>query len=172
MSAMLTAEQIEFCRKELNAANIVPGNALCDMALSSLRPEQATEQGAGEVTIWDIGVAVNHLTEALSFHVFEDDGRTLVSARCLERVKDARTLLLRATPAKPDDEAWRPIESAPKDRVIWAIDTRPGVNAQYSVRWNFHSNSYETTWDATRVDPSHWMPLPAAPAHLDSKVYK
>ena len=42
---------------------------------------------------WGVSVAVNHLTEALCFHVFEDDGRTLVSARCLDRVREALAAL-------------------------------------------------------------------------------
>lgn len=95
-----------------------------------------------------------------------------------------------ATPAAPAAQAWQPIETAPKDgrKIMLSYRNRNGKPRSVLARWLTDEQAEETdadgvgleggwyecidNWDEyTEVcihegDPTHWMPLPAAPAGI------
>ncbi len=67
-------------------------------------------------------------------------------------------------------EGWKPIETAPRDGTPILLFAR-GLHAQASIRlvgwWAYGHGWIEAAFapnHPTGVVPSHWMPLPAAPA--------
>jgi hypothetical protein len=68
-----------------------------------------------------------------------------------------------AAPSQPAAAEWQPIETAPKNGVfIVVLGCYPHSGAPETVRW------FEDCWDAggdgyAIGEPTHWMPLPAAP---------
>lgn len=75
-----------------------------------------------------------------------------------------------STPAYPE---WRPIESAPKDGGevdLWA-DGKRVTNARFlDGEWKAWMLAYhESIWGYWPIhnEPTHWMPLPGAPALSD-----
>ena len=71
-------------------------------------------------------------------------------------------------------QAWRPIETAPKDGTLVIVGA-PGY-ASVSARWGWESPWIDGWWcDGHRSDavgpeftPTHWMPLPPPPGHQDT----
>jgi hypothetical protein len=61
-------------------------------------------------------------------------------------------------------DVWQPIETAPKDQavVLWVPRRYPHV-----VIGEHWAHSDELTWgwwtQSSRVEPTHWMPLPLPP---------
>lgn len=60
---------------------------------------------------------------------------------------------------------WQPIETAPKDsrsRLVWC----PARENIYVVCWDNYEKSWWHSGDGGRLldEPTHWMPLPAAPS--------
>ena len=71
---------------------------------------------------------------------------------------------LRAIARALSGSEWRPIESAPKD----GTEVLCAWHAMATDRWIiegcwFLNNQWRVGWDETEVQPTHWMPLPAAP---------
>lgn len=77
-----------------------------------------------------------------------------------------------ATPPQPDDvrDAWQPIETAPKDGTA-VLGMLIGSNIPPPMR--FMSGGWVISWDHHRLSewdgPTHWMPLPEAPAIAAAK---
>lgn len=72
----------------------------------------------------------------------------------------------------PAEQAWRPIETAPKDRTwVLGFESRIGMNDKYTphevMRWvDFGLSDRGAHWRNSMnnlCQPTHWMPLPAAP---------
>ncbi len=65
----------------------------------------------------------------------------------------------------PEEQSgWQPIESAPKDGTPFLAAIGPHVEMVHrSVQ------SWVITNHGMAVEPSHWMPLPSAPAALSEK---
>jgi hypothetical protein len=72
---------------------------------------------------------------------------------------------------------WQPIETAPKGRVILLFAVTARDTAGNVKNWKMASGStpfageVEWTWDGYRlrtwdIPPTHWMPLPDAPAGI------
>lgn len=69
------------------------------------------------------------------------------------------------------EQAWQPIETAPKDGT-WVLAYRPGIveHARCQVlKWD----DYEENWAipgmaavSRETPPTHWQPLPSAPRSL------
>jgi hypothetical protein len=85
----------------------------------------------------------------------------------------------RATPSpgKAEAERWQPIETAPKDREIWAFNGEQG-----RMQWSEGSADNGEGWalwvwcdqllsdaDPDPEQPTHWMPLPAAPGAIQQE---
>lgn len=86
---------------------------------------------------------------------------------------------LYASPGKAEAERWQPIETAPKDREVWAFNGEQG-----RMQWSEGSADNGEGWalwvwcdqllsdaDPEPEQPSHWMPLPAAPA-ADAEIFE
>ena len=118
---------------------------------------------------------------------------------CTCGMEEARAALQSPTDREGDRREWRPIESAPKDGTpILAFGPLPGCNADdhgwHGVRetkWKCYPKgspgyaAYERGegplgigWDwyesvhnwSHSWKPTHWMPLPEAPAHLSRSI--
>ncbi len=70
---------------------------------------------------------------------------------------------------------WQPIATAPKDgtRVLVCC---PGATEPFVAHWQVHTaatwgigNTWRDDADCTVAEPTHWMPLPAAPEVTDDK---
>lgn len=73
-----------------------------------------------------------------------------------------------ATPAAPAAQAWQPIETAPKDGTRVLVYCRYAGRLVAGAEWR-HSEPRAIQWEAVNgviVTPTHWMPLPAAPAGI------
>lgn len=77
-------------------------------------------------------------------------------------------LLDAEAPAQPTPDAgqvWQPIETAPRDGTIIMGGWNFGGWSYCIMRWN--GCGWTKRFDATPCyDPTHWMPLPAAPAGI------
>lgn len=64
---------------------------------------------------------------------------------------------------------WQPIDTAPKDGAkFWAYEKREDF-CFYECWWQEdspHWEGWQCHWDS-EADPTHWMPLPAAPIDDD-----
>ena len=80
-----------------------------------------------------------------------------------------RALLAAPTPTVAADavaSAWKPIETAPKDREIWSFNGEQG-----RMVWSQGDEWALWVWcdellsdaDPSPAQPTHWMPLPSAP---------
>jgi hypothetical protein len=83
--------------------------------------------------------------------------------------KDHVVSVARALLERLDREEWQPIETAPKDRLVflwgryWS-DGQGFMREPMTGLWNERNNRWECAWIGWfGVRPSHWMPLPAAP---------
>ena len=87
--------------------------------------------------------------------------------------------ILAAAPAPPvSEDRWLPIATAPKDRfvllagpsgytTIETVFATGRMCSDYHVgRWIDHANDDLTDWG---FEPTHWMPLPKAPAMQEDK---
>ena len=74
-----------------------------------------------------------------------------------------------------EEQVWRPIESAPRDGTrLLVCYSSPGMAAHalpvVSAHWSLISDCWFSAVTDTRINPSHWMPLPSPPD--DSLVLK
>ena len=92
---------------------------------------------------------------------------------------DCRAAMLAAAPTPPvSEDRWLPIATAPKDRfvllagpsgytTIETVFATGRMCSDYHVgRWIDHANDDLTDWG---FEPTHWMPLPKAPAMQEDK---
>lgn len=84
-----------------------------------------------------------------------------------------RALLSRAIPeGHVVVPGWLPIESAPKDGTAVLLYTADGVIEGYWQQDRWEQYTIYCTYDAAggpafNAKPTHWMPLPAAPANKE-----
>lgn len=76
-----------------------------------------------------------------------------------------------ACAASTAPERWQPIETAPADTaiLIYAQGYRVAHFNSMAKRWIGYGANAETHILNTWAKPTHWMPLPAAPAHGGDK---
>lgn len=69
-----------------------------------------------------------------------------------------------------DVAGWQPIETAPKDgSEILALWKRSQIQSNgYGVVWFEDGSWHEFDYECLVSDPTHWMPLPAAPAKQEA----
>ena len=104
-----------------------------------------------------------------------DDGGTSIRTD----MTDAWVAMLAAAPTPPSTEdRWQPIATAPKDKfvllagpsgytTIEIVYATGRMCSDYHVgRWIDHANDDLTDWG---FEPTHWMPLPEAPAMQEDK---
>lgn len=75
------------------------------------------------------------------------------------------------TTPQPAIPAWQPIETAPRDgTVILLCRVHPNPDVRIAVsdgQWLETSNGHwDWVWPYIRKEPTHWMPLPAAPKEM------
>ena len=63
-----------------------------------------------------------------------------------------------------NETAWQPIETAPKDgtRVLLCIDHGEWGDKVWTGLWG---DGWMVSYGKARTEPTHWMPLPKAPAN-------
>ncbi len=100
-------------------------------------------------------------------------GEKALSEHDFLRMDSAYCAMLAAAPTPPvSEDRWLPIEAAPKDgtRIIVVSDTG---NVWCGVYWEKRPRAGER-WTSfigpLRFDPTHWMPLPEAPAMQEDKL--
>jgi hypothetical protein len=87
----------------------------------------------------------------------------------------ARAVLATLTPPAPAEDAagWQPIETAPKDGTSVLLYTASGLIEGYWSFGEWEQCAIYCTYDgaggpAFGCKPTHWMPLPASPAAIES----
>ena len=76
-----------------------------------------------------------------------------------------------AAPTPPvSEDRWQPIETAPKDGsdVLLAGKRREDIASGYWLQSAYAGNG-AWIWPFVHKDPTHWMPLPKAPAMQEDK---
>lgn len=85
-----------------------------------------------------------------------------VSARS-ERIAGIRTRL-KYRLSVDAQQAWQPIETAPKDGTwVLGLETRIGLNTKYVPHEVIRYETWSETWRSSAKklsEPTHWMPLP------------
>ena len=73
--------------------------------------------------------------------------------------------------AERDAARWQPIETAPRDgTTIWCY--WPGIYGRQGVGWFVWDEFEEWTTPTVHYGyPTHWMPLPAAPANPEDPAH-
>ena len=106
-------------------------------------------------------------------------GEKALSEHDFLRMDSAYCAMLATAPTPPSTEdRWQPIATAPKDRfvllagpsgytTIETVFATGRMCSDYHVgRWIDHANDDLTDWG---FEPTHWMPLPKAPAMQEDK---
>lgn len=88
--------------------------------------------------------------------------------------EDLQRALVRFEDAAPEDDGWRPIETAPKTEGEWIfasagnkIPMVTGWDEDGQMWFTFNlvfENVYHRQNPSWRWEPTHWMPLPPPPA--------
>ncbi len=89
--------------------------------------------------------------------------RALVEQAARESIDDALRGAASVPASPPTREGWQPIDTAPKDRSV-LVYWPDGDSVHVGIAW-FGPNMQ--AWLVTNVGPvapTHWMPLPPAPA--------
>jgi hypothetical protein len=58
---------------------------------------------------------------------------------------------------------WKPIETAPKDGKMISVYSPDMSQYPCAAKWSLRENRWVEYTTADWCDPTHWMPLPAAP---------
>ena len=106
-------------------------------------------------------------------------GEKALSEHDFLRMDSAYCAMLATAPTQPvSEDRWLPIETAPKDKfvllagpsgytTIEIVYATGRMCSDYHVgRWIDHANDDLTDWG---FEPTHWMPLPKAPAMQEDK---
>lgn len=107
-------------------------------------------------TLADLARVERELRE--QFHFYCDDVETASVARHIERAANTIAAYIAA-------QGWRPIETAPKDwtHVLVVDDGTVGEARWTDDGWYWGSDHSSNPWSCL-LNPTHWMPLPAAPS--------
>ena len=101
---------------------------------------------------------------------YVNEARALDLADHQTKIKEMAERIRKAE-AERDAARWQPIETAPRDgTTIWCY--WPGIYGRQGVGW-FVWDEFEE-WTTTTVHygyPTHWMPLPAAPANPEDPAH-
>lgn len=105
----------------------------------------------------------NYMDKAIkSFEYLEGwqskDGESVVSEVATEGLK-----ALRALQSQPAHNPWQPIETAPRDRTRVLVSDRYCVDTAYFTKGEWWLYECSDDWYSCSINPTHWMPLPAAP---------
>ena len=107
--------------------------------------------------------------EATEARLGEDRAGSMSSTA---RYHEARTALEASIRALVPD-GWQPIETAPRGTsiLLWVPTSYGKVNSHIAITGQTFDNDVAPSWLAfnadealQRVEPTHWMPLPAAPS--------
>ena len=85
--------------------------------------------------------------------------------------RDKLAAMLAAAPTPPvSGDRWQPIETAPKDGsyVLLAGKRREDIASGYWLQYAYACNG-AWIWPFVLKDPTHWVPLPKAPAMQEDK---
>ena len=85
-----------------------------------------------------------------------------------------RAMLIAAPPPPVSEDRWQPIETAPKETtqmfVVVAFGAKVGATPYNSDPWCvWHQRGEFVRWPH-KFSPTHWMPLPKAPAMQEDKL--
>lgn len=88
-----------------------------------------------------------------------------------EEIQMLRNLYCEAESSKPDaPPGWQPISTAPRDgeQVLLRVRTKFHKRTAYFAAQGYWAHQFWVIFNADeavqRVEPTHWMPLPAAPS--------
>ena len=83
---------------------------------------------------------------------------------------DWRETMQRMLTRMEETDRWQPIETAPKDGsyVLLAGKRREDIASGYWLQYAYAGNG-AWIWPFVLKDPTHWMPLPKAPAMQEDK---
>lgn len=114
---------------------------------------------------------------AIAFHNALTDGS--IGQSEVDEIKTGLRAAIAAAPTPPvSEDRWLPIETAPKDEfvllagpsgytTIETVFATGRMCSDYHVgRWIDHANDDLTDWG---FEPTHWTPLPKAPAMQEDK---
>ena len=115
---------------------------------------------------------------AIAFHNALTDGS--IGQSEVDEIKTGLRAAIAAAPTPPvSEDRWQPIETAPKDEfvllagpsgytTIKTVFATGRMCSDYHVgRWIDHANDDLTDWG---FEPTHWRPLPKAPAMQEDKL--
>ncbi len=101
-------------------------------------------------------------------------GEKALSEHDLLRMDSAYCAMLATAPTQPvSEDRWLPIETAPKETtqmfVVVAFGAKVGATPYNSDPWCvWHQRGEFVRWPH-KFSPTHWMPLPKAPAMQEDK---
>jgi len=174
------AEPVGHVRIDSGEVHIVPKER--DAEFSALRDGQsvyahppAPEQPAQGVVDGKQYAKRDHIAQGEHFirHLSAMTGEGLhaksaIAAELAHRDIEIQRLIA-AIASAPRVPQWQPIDTAPKgiEQVLLRVPTRWGKPAGHLVAHGYWSRDIWLIFNADgavqRVDPTHWMPLPAAP---------
>lgn len=64
---------------------------------------------------------------------------------------------------------WRLIESGPEAHQLELLGYDPDVG-MYNMHWRDDIKAWCYTWNQTRCNPTHWMPLPNPPSNTEEEL--
>ena len=101
---------------------------------------------------------------------YVNEARTLDLADHQTKIKEMAERIRKAE-AERDAARWQPIETAPRDgTTIWCY--WPGIYGRQGVGWFVWDEFEEWTTPTVHYGcPTHWMPLPAAPANPEDPAH-
>jgi hypothetical protein len=79
---------------------------------------------------------------------------------CFDAATELRNIAARLTPG--DEDKWQPIETAPEGEIlVYMPEERFKIQA---ANWGSRVRTIGGVFDFDRTKPTHWQPLPSAPA--------
>lgn len=105
--------------------------------------------------------------EKLKSVLCDPEGKCCISGSNADRqvVDEALAILDQQAAHNP----WQPIETAPKDRTRVLVSDRYYVDTAYFAKGEWWLYECSDDWYSCSINPTHWMPLPAAPQFDEDK---